>query len=197
MVGFQTEASHSWSSALVLKTSVPQGTVSSNLTASAAYNEGMFFFLVKMLIGVLAVFVLVGVFRTWTLEHSPDQVLFANGTVPEPLPDGLYQGSVQGPAFSWAGKKFDASHSVGINEFHAIDGLLAEKYPFVTTVAQGVNDTGVSVLDIDYNIPANPWWLRPVLDEIVQVSPDQYLGKMQLRLIPGVPFTVTFFELKK
>lgn len=159
--------------------------------------EDMFFFLIKMFIGLVAVLVLFGVFRTWTLEHSPDQIRFVNGTLPESLPDGIYQGSAKVPTFSWAGKNFEANQSRGINVFRSSDGSLQEKYPFVTSVGRGTSDSDLTVIDIDYNIPANPWWLRLVLDEIVQVAPEQYLGKMQLRLVPGLPFTITFFELKK
>jgi hypothetical protein len=45
-------------------------------------------------------------------------------------------------------------------------------------------------------IAENPWWLRRVLDEIVQVGPDHFLGKVHLRWGP-THLTVGYFELRK
>src|SRR3989344_3788857 len=53
------------------------------------------------------------------------------------------------------------------------------------------------VLKIDYNVKGNPFWLRLIVDEIVQIAPNEYLGKMNLKIIPGFPFGILYFELKK
>jgi hypothetical protein len=37
------------------------------------------------------------------------------------------------------------------------------------------------VLRIDYDVDGNPAWLRPVLDEVVEVEPRVLLGRMHVR----------------
>jgi hypothetical protein len=69
-------------------------------------------------------------------------------------------------------------------------------YPFFAA-GRGLFDDQMMVLKLDYNIKGNPFWLRCVLDEVVQIGPDHYLGKMHLKIIPGIPFSVLYFELKK
>ncbi len=129
------------------------------------------------------------------MNHSPDQEIFAKGTYPDPLLDGPYKGSVKGWSGSWKGKSFESAKTGGINVFED-NGVETKKYPFHTYRAKGLTDK-MDVLKIDYASGENPWWLRPILDELVQVEPGKYLGKMQARIIPGFPFTVTFFRLEK
>ena len=154
----------------------------------------MFFFL-KILIGLIAILVIAGVLRTWAMEYSPRELAFAEGRVPQPDMDGFYKGNVRGYKGAWLGKKFDAAHASGINVFQE-GAAHIEKYPFKTSVDTGVHDA-LQVLKIDYNIPSNPFWVRPILDEVVQTGKEAYLGKLQLRIIPGYPFTLAFFELEK
>ena len=131
-----------------------------------------------------------GLFRTWQIQNSLNQKLFLNGKNPD-KPNGLYKGSVNFKT-SWEGKKFDASSSAGIN---IIGGK--EKYPFKTYTGKGIRDKNLDVLKIDYNIPQNPLWLRFILDEIVEVDKDKYLGKVHLNLIPGLPLSLGYFRLEK
>ena len=140
---------------------------------------------------------LFGAARTWQLEHSSNQTVFFEGTVPQPAPDGLYSGSIEGPKVSWLGKKFNAASSAGINVFDDGNGKQGERYPFKTAYGKGLRDMHIDVLTIDYNTPDNPFWMHPILDEIVQIGPDKYLGKLHVRLIPGHPFTLSYFELSK
>ena len=150
----------------------------------------------KIISSFIIVFFLIHILRTWQLEHSANQKLFISGTIPNPLPNGLYKGTVPGHTFSWLGKKFNAADSSGINLFK--DGsATTEKYPFKTSLGLGLRDHSLNVLQIDYNIPANPFWLHPILDEIVEIYPGHYLGKLQARFIPGFPFTLSYFELTK
>ena len=156
--------------------------------------------LTLLLIGIVALLlvgVLLGVVRTWQLAHSSSQALFSAGTAPNPPPDGLYKGTVPGHTVSWLGKKFDAGTATGVNLFKQADGSAREEYPFKTSSSNGVHDASLRVIAIDYDIPGNPLWLRPILDEVVETMPGQLLGKMQLRLIPGYPFTLTYFTLTK
>lgn len=139
----------------------------------------------------------VGLVRTWHMEHSKNQKLFLGGVVPNPAPDGLYRGSVSGPKVSWLGKRFSAATSRGINSFDDDTDGQREQYPFRTYVGKGLRDLGTDVFKIDYNVPENPWWLRTILDEIVEIDPGHYLGKVHVQLIPGYPFTLAYFELEK
>lgn len=149
----------------------------------------MFGFLLFLLVLAIAG----GFWRSYTVNQSPDQQIFLKGTYPNPALDGPYKGSVKGWSGSWQGKQFTASG--GINVFDD-NGKEVLKYPFHTYKAHGLTDS-IEVLKIDYATSQNPWWLRPILDEVVQVEPGTYLGKMQARIIPGFPFTVTFFRLVK
>lgn len=152
--------------------------------------------LVKFLLAFLIIALLALWLRTWHIKYEPNQQEFLRGNLPNPKPDGFYQGSV-GFDVSWMGKKFDAQNDAGINVFKDKKGNQTEKYPFKTWVGKGLFDPYSFVLKIDYDVKGNPFWVRWILDEIVQVGPNEYLGKVQLRIIPSFPFSVLYFELKK
>lgn len=158
------------------------------------------FFLTLLLVAIILLWL-----RTMQMKKEPNQQEFLRGSVPNPKPDGFYRGQV-GFDSRWVGKKFDAQNSKGVNilkdksaRHNAAPGSSNEyeKYPFTTSVGTGLFDEKLFVLKIDYNIKGNPFWLRWILDEIVQVAPNEYLGKMHLRLLPGFPFSVLYFELKR
>ncbi len=147
-----------------------------------------------LLVIIPAVVVLAGITRTWKVQNSPLQQEFVEGKLPTNL-DGLYKGSVSGLTTTWQGKKFNSSESAGINLFEDADGI-NEKYPFKTYSGKGLQDN-IEVLKIDYNLGENPIWLRFIVDELVETSPNKYLGKLNVKLIPGVPFSLGFFKLEK
>ena len=148
-------------------------------------------------LGLVLVLMFLGVWRTWNVQRQENQSVFLTGTIPDPRPDGLYHGIVPGHKVSWLGKKFTASDSAGINVFDDGNGIVGERYPFQTSVGKSVRDRTVGVLNIEYNLPENPFWLRLIVDEIVQVAPNQYLGKLHVRMIPGYPFAVGYFTLRR
>ena len=152
----------------------------------------MISFLFKAVFWLLVLLLIAGVVRTWQIQHGAQEKAFLAGTVPSPLPNGTYAGIVPGFHFSWQGKKFNATENTGINVFP--DG---DRYSFTTSVSKGLLDSSLDVMKIEYNIPSNAWWLRRILDEIVQTAPGKYLGKLELRLIPGYPFALGYFELTK
>ena len=136
-------------------------------------------------------------FKTWQLQHAPQQAIFLAGVIPSQRPEGFYAGSVPGLQGSpWQGKRFDAPHSAGVNIFQS-KGKATAQYPFRTSVAPGELDPQRQVFRIDYNNPQNPWWVRLFLDEVVEVKPNLWLGKLSLQIIPDHPFGLLFFELKK
>ncbi len=143
---------------------------------------------------VLAVLLLL-IFRTIQLNHSPDQKLFEKGTLPSNL-NGFSKGNVFPSNFGWKGKIFDSNTNLGINLFR-IGQKQKEQFPFETYAAKGLTDKNLDVLAIDYNIPQNFFLLHLILDELVQVEPNKYLGKLQLKIIPSYPFTLIFFRLEQ
>lgn len=149
------------------------------------------FLLVALVVGLILLWL-----RTLQMKKEPNQAAFAQGSLPNPRPDGFYRGTI-GFETSWIGKKFFRESSTGINIFKDKQNNQTEKYPFKTYTGKGLFDQNVFVLKIDYNIKGNPFWIKLILDEIVQVAPNEYLGKMHVRIIPGFPFSVLYFELKK
>lgn len=142
--------------------------------------------------------------------------LFRNGTPPEPLLDGRYQGelialdlapgliqlfqSITASWMPWLGKRFDASDERGDNIFAQDSYLLARLFnpfyrgfvtdkpgtyrgfAFRTYMAPGLIDTDRTVLKIDYDLKDNPaLTVRRVLDELVQIDDNLYLGKAHVR----------------
>lgn len=158
----------------------------------------------KLILLALLVFILIlivlaiffGLLRTIQIQHKPQQKEFFSGTVPKELPNGLYRGTVSGLNTTWEGKRFDASESSGINVFKNGSNY-NEKYPFKTYFGKGVQDKELEVVKIDYSANKDPWWLRFILDEVVEVSPGKYLGKVHVTIIPGLPFSVGYFRLEK
>src|SRR5206468_7825710 len=119
------------------------------------------------------------IWRDFWSRRSPNQARFTGGAIPQQMPNGDYRGSVNGYSGSWIGKTFDATRATGKNRMQTPQGVEL-RYPFRTEVGPGVADA-IQVVKIDYDIAENPWWLRRVLDEIVQVGPNHFLGKVHVR----------------
>jgi hypothetical protein len=100
----------------------------------------------------------------------------------------------------WRGKTFDAAQASGDNIFTRDSYPLARffnpfyrgfvvdskqtyrGFAFRTYVASGLLDPDRKVLKIDYNLDANPsLTIRRILDELLQVDEDLYLGKAHVR----------------
>ena len=116
----------------------------------------------------------------------------------------------------WLGKTFHAGEQTGVNvvtgdarlPFKALwpsyepeqlgDGRLAVM-TFDTRVGPGTLDPDRQVLKIDYDHDGNPKLaIRNILDELVQVVPGAYLGKMLMRTKRGAPFRLTaYFALEQ
>ena len=154
--------------------------------------------LIKIPAAALSIALLTGlavlIWRDVKSKRSPNQALFRHGSIPKPLPEGDYKGSVEGYSGDWIGKTFDAKNATGKNLLKSSQGV-EQRYPFKTAVGRGLTDP-INVVKIDYDIAGNPLWLRRVLDEIVEVGPHHYLGKIHLRLGP-IHVTVGYFELRK
>lgn len=141
----------------------------------------------------LSVILSMGTIRTIQVQTAPGQKVFLSGKIPA-KPDGTYKGSVRNLKTNWIGKSFHAKDSTGINNFKEGKNTI-EKYPFKTYIGRGIQDTHKDVLKIDYNVSGNPWWLRCILDEVVETEPNNLLGKLHIRILPGVAFTLGYFNL--
>ena len=116
----------------------------------------------------------------------------------------------------WRGKTFNASQQRGDNIFTRDSYLLARVFnpiyrgfitdqpgtyrgfTFRTHVASGLMDSGCTVLKIDYDLKENPMLtVRRVLDELVQMDDNLYLGKAHVRWWWGTWQTVAYFTLRR
>jgi hypothetical protein len=152
---------------------------------------------ILIVIALIVVFFLVALqLLDWKARTSSAQSDFAKGTIPSPVLDGLYKGSVKYIKVSWVGKKLMAETKSGINLFRDDKGIETTAFPFATLEGKSITDPDLNVLKLDYNQPGNPWWLSYILDEVVQVGPDSYLGKVDA-VIFGHAWTLGFFTLTK
>ena len=155
-------------------------------------------FLRSVLVGIgLLVFIAValGFFRTYQSERSPHQALFTSGRAGL-LGPGFYQGSVAGYSGAWQGKFFNEDNASGANIFRENE-VGVPRYPFALTPSIGLKDKGLPVIALDYNQADNPWWLKFIVDEIVATGPTSYLGKIHVRVLPQLVFTLGYFTLEK
>lgn len=150
--------------------------------------------------GLTGVIVLVALVGTLVLNNKydsqPEADEFAAGSLPAPLLNGAYKGTqFTGLGSNWAGKQFIATNNEGINNFKGT-GELEQRYPFQTSQQIGLRNKDLQVLQLDYNYQNNPLWLKFIKDEVVQVGPDKYLGKIHLKLGPLV-VSLGYFRLEK
>lgn len=151
------------------------------------------------------------------MQRGTYQDSFVRGQVPQPQLDGFYPGASHiafGLPVPWLGKRFVRTPEGGTNIFSGLGGTLARVltprykhfvhepdgrvsgYNFKTLTGVGLRDPQVQVLKLDYNLPENPGLIRIIYDELVQVDPGRYLGKVYVQLLPGWFLFVGFFELK-
>ena len=138
--------------------------------------------------------------------------------MPQAAPEGFYNGSAYllgGGPVPWLGKSFDSANSLGFNIFTPQGaGLLkiltplyklfrkntegnTDAFFFKTRTEPALKDGAIDVIKLDYDSAENPFLIRIILDEIVETAPGQYLGKVHLKVFPGVYSTIGFFGLQK
>ncbi|MEQ1571147.1 MAG: hypothetical protein ABMA64_36290 [Myxococcota bacterium] len=81
--------------------------------------------------------------------------------------------------FVWAGKTWRAAtdqSGAGINRVY-VPALLGRQdlFPFATGFGPSRLD-GRPTVFLDYDLPANPWWIRHIHDEVREVAPGLFLG---------------------
>lgn len=170
------------------------------------------------LVSAVAVILVAGTFITFLVERSPYHKQFVQGRVPTPAPQGFYPGMAHvlfDKPVPWLGKSFDSAGQLGFNIFTPLGvrilkvfsplyrrfNLNAEgntnAYYFKTRTGQGKKDAQTQVIKLDYDAPENPLFIRIILDEIVEIAPQQYLGKIHVKTLPGFYVTIGYFGLQK
>ena len=139
---------------------------------------------------VFLVALLVLAVLSYRAERRADNTAFHNGKYPDAPLDGAYDGKFDGKT-DWLGKKFDATNSKGINIFSGDK----ERFVFTTERAKTLKGDQ-EVLHINYNQPGNPFWLRFIVDELVQTDAGKYQGKVFIKIGP-LDFTLTYFKLSE
>ena len=153
--------------------------------------------LFSFLLILLFVVIFFGLIRTLYVQNNANQKEFLSGRVPKNMPHGFYKGSIGNIKVPWLGKRFDSKKSMGINRFADEKGKTGEKYPFTTYVGDGIQDKNFKVLKIDYAVNKSPWWIKYILDEVVETASGRYLGKVHVTILPGIPLTLGYFRLAK
>ncbi len=95
--------------------------------------------------------------------------------------------------FPWRGKSFmpdDAERGRGINRV-GIDRV--RLYPFETRIDRS-KAGDFDALQLDYDLPENPAFIRAIEDEIRELSPGLWLGQAYVR-IGGQPVLILYFGL--
>ncbi|MEK7499835.1 MAG: hypothetical protein AAB649_04485 [Patescibacteria group bacterium] len=153
--------------------------------------------IITLIICILVVLYVLGMVRTYKMEHGEMQEKFLKGTANVTSLDGDYKGIAHGlESTSWKGKTLSQADKNGINRIME-EGVLAKKYPFKFFVRKGLRDTNLGVIVLDYNQPGNTWWLKYIVDEMVEVAPQEYLGKVHVQITPKIVFTLGYFSLAK
>lgn len=118
-------------------------------------------------------------------------------TVVGPLGRGPARAAVatlaRAPFFPWLGKRFEAFDDrtgQGINRVR----LLGERYRFELRFDDSVLDGQRCVL-LDYDLPDNPFFIRPIRDELREVRPGLFLGPALLKT-RSEPKLVLFFAVE-
>jgi hypothetical protein len=97
--------------------------------------------------------------------------------------------------FPWLGKSFQ---SLGAERGEGINRIFREsirRYRFDTFV--GPSRAGAfDALQLDYDNPGNPFFIRPIKDEVRELRPGLWLGQAWLQL-RGEPHLVLYFGLTK
>jgi hypothetical protein len=155
---------------------------------------------------------------SYFVSNSKRQSMFVEGSAPTVPPDGFYKGAAYllgGGPVPWLGKSFLSSQNLGYNiftptgasllkiftpfyqRFTTNDDGTTNAYYFRTSVGSGLKDAKTSVFKLDYDSPENPFLIRIILDEMVEVSPGEFLGKVHMKVFPGYYATIGFFGLRK
>lgn len=161
--------------------------------------------IILTIVSIVITIVIAGAIWTSWNASLPYQTTFMLGKKPSNM-NGFYYGSPVGFVLTsivrlvpWKGKYFNITSNLGVNFVRDADNLYQKNpmFPFKTYYGKGALDPSKDVFKIDYNVPENAGWLKAVLDELVEIKPGYYIGKMQYIISPGNVWTLGYFELKE
>ena len=126
--------------------------------------------------------------------------MFKRGWVPEELNlDGKYAVYMVGPflpkiRFFRQCKVFEKAQAgvSGVNEFFGLLRIAT----FRVEKGESLSDPDLDVIRIVYDDPANPFIVRPLVDEIRQIDTDEFLGQGMFQLF-GRAFWAFWFLVKR
>ena len=168
-------------------------------------------------IAVVAI-LLIGSLITFLVERSRYQRMFTQGQLPNPAPQGFCPGQphvLLDKKTPWLGKSFDSQAQMGFNIFTPAGASMLKvatplykkfsrntegnthAFYFRTYVGKGKKDTNKEVFKLDYDFSENPFLIRIILDEIVEIAPREYLGKIHVKFLPGFYVTIGYFGLRQ
>lgn len=104
---------------------------------------------------------------------------------------------VSGLPFSlrFLGHKKVFEHTAGgVSGYNSFLGGLVKTGRF--HVERGVSDDGSDVTKIVYDTPENPFFMRPLTDEVRETSPDSFLGRGMVK-IAGKARNVFWFTVTR
>ncbi len=112
---------------------------------------------------------------------------------------GLALRSLAGAAwFPWRGKSFRPLSSVAGEEAgEGINRVISDArrwYRFETRIGPSLCDGGPALL-LDYDLPTNPFFIRPIKDEVRTLQPGLFLGQAWLA-VGAAPRLVLYFALE-
>lgn len=146
------------------------------------------------------------------------QKQFTDGQIPKEKPEGFYSGAAHLIPFKkvpWLGKSFTSVENSGFNIFTPSGAKLlklltplyklfsvnddsnTKAYNFKTCIGKSLKDKDLQVIKLDYNGAENPFLIRIILDEIVEIAPEQFLGKVHLKVFPSFYATIGYFGLTR
>lgn len=114
-------------------------------------------------------------------------------SVPRGPVAALLRGWASSARFPWRGKSFTPGdeRGEGINRV-VVDRL--RLYRFATFIGRS-RAGAFDALQLDYDRPDNPFFIRPIRDEIRELSPGLYLGQAWLEIGARPPSLVLYFGL--
>ncbi len=176
----------------------------------------LLYILLIIALALAAIFV-IGSLVTFLVERSPYQKQFREGHAPDPGPHNFYTGVphvLLDKKTPWLGKSFDRDTETGFNIFTPTGARILKiatpfysrfslnqqgntnAYYFRTRRGKGKKDSETDVMKLDYSAPENPFLIRIILDEIVETAPNNYLGKIHVKMLPGFYVTIGYFGLR-
>lgn len=126
---------------------------------------------------------------------------FRNGWVPDSLDlDGKYAVYMVGPflpklRFLFQNKVFEKhpDRIAGMNEF--LGRIRVAK--FRVEKGKSLSDPDLDVIRIVYDDPANPFIVRPLVDEVRQIGPYEYLGQGMYQVLGKAIWAFWFLVKRK